>query len=1695
MKFCPHLPSALPSFLAAAFAFASWSSAVSAQPVLDVTVEERGQAAALEMTLDEVQIKRSSEQPNGLLKMTAEAYLPGASVYEDSGSSILVKLSKPLDRGDAVVRGDSVTAAFPEAEVAPVLYMKGAPHERAFRRIGTSEVQVIMTDGRSPEEIQALAGASSVRRTRVGNVIMLGFDNPYQAIDRSQSLQARGLRATPVMRRYFEKHATVPLDAFFSQQWHLLNVGQNSGTVGIDINVINAWDITLGGNTTIAVIDDGVETLHPDLQPNCPPVNSKLHHDFRDGDDDPKPIVAVGDGHGTCVAGLAGAAQNNGVADINTGLLTGVSGVAPAARLLGLRLIGGATTDEEAAEALYWHPFGANVGVSNNSYGYSETIGLVGADVLERAALRDAALLGRDGRGIVTVFSAGNGRYNEANANFATESGSRYVVTVGAMDAKQSSPTDPTLYSSYSTPGASLLVCAPGGEFGTFGNNQRMTTTDVTGTGGFNPTQGYSSDGGSDLPNIDYTNEMNGTSSAAPITAGTAALIISANPTLGWRDVKEILASTARRIDETNSSWQMRPSLPLPARNLNEANFKFSNDYGAGLIDATAAVTRALTWTNLSQEISQTVRYTPPVPSGDIADNGTVLSMPFTFSGQNLRAEQIEVELRIDHPLRGDLRIELISPAGTRSVLAVPRLSQFVFSNNDYADIVLSGGFFDTRSGGWTFSTTHHWGENTQGTWRVEVSDLNPVPTNYAPPGQPPVYGPPTFVPAIGTPNGSKGRVIFGEVRLYGTASGNNRVTIDEQSYTITEPGTPANQDVVVRRLGPTGTSFTVDYQTTQGTATPNLDYTPKSGTLIFGPNDVTQTIPVEVLPDSVPESTETVNVVLTNLNGSNVSYGGITMTTIKIIDDESQLVTVEAVDSRAAETHQGLPKDPGTFVVSRSKVTDQSLAVSLSFSGTATPGNGTGDYQTAPTQVVIPAFQRSVVIPIQPFDDSLFEGTETVIATVLPTADPQNNYYEVGVPGTDTVNIVDNDRPKVQIGILNNDRVATEAATPTDTASLRVSRDLVTDQPLTVFLRFGGTQIVGLNYKLTYVDVNNVTHEITDPLNAAVVIEPNEAYTDVTLVPLNDDIYQVTKSVLLGLQPNDAYDFSFGFLTQISILINEDDPKLDAILPTVSITSPKNNVRVQSPSSGAPADVTITGRANDNQAAGLKRISYRLNGGVWTDVPGFALGNQSFDWTVTFHQADVLFGANTFEVKALDIGLNESRIAVVKFYYAQARALTTSVSGTGTVSAGFQPTSDREAGTKVVVTATPAAGQVFDKWTLTPSGGMPVDYRGRSLTFLMPNVDAALTANFVASPFTADIAGEYNGLVKPAAFTFDGTGFVHLTIGPTGAFTGQLTYAGQLYKLKGEFSGSGRYTTQVDRPKASPLAMDLTIDLAPAGTKRITGTITSPVSVSSVSADRAAYSKTAPAPANLVKSYTLLFPQTLGPGLPQGTGNATMKIDAAGKVSWIGRLPDGTTVKQSIPLSKDGTWPLFLNLYNKRGVMMGMVTHQALAGSDLDGQLDWRRPADQRAKMFQAGFNIPQAQPPVPQLAMVGSEYVPPAVGLPVINLSANIPNANTKLDLGNLLAPIAQQIAIDSANKVTVTGTNANRLSVKINTTTGAFTGTFVHPVSNKRVTLNGIFFQKTNLGYGSFIGSSVPGAALQTGTFTMTPIPPIP
>lgn len=453
--------------------------------------------------------------------------------------------------------------------------------------------------------------------------------------------------------------------------WHL----DGYLTPGGNVNGANVDKISTeytGHGVRIGLIDEGFDLTNPDLANRFDLAGS---YDPRDpaGNINIAPDDST-DIHGTWVAGVVGAADDNG----------GTVGVAPGSTLVGFyaRYGAGGSSRAEMSDLLARQ---VNVDISNNSWGYTTEFAdnfLDPAWFVMRDAIHTGVTNGRDGLGTIYVFAAGNDRqyvanstYDGDNTNYHNLTNSRHVITAAAS-------TSDGHIAPFSTPGASILVTAPGVSI--------VTTT---------------LDDGDGNPNDNYT-FVSGTSFAAPIVSGVVAMMLEANPDLGYRDVQEILALSAHKIDPASASWGENG-----VTNWNGGANLVSNDFGFGLVDAHAAVRLAETWTTTHTAANEAVISL----AGDVGSDTAIVDLqPKNYTTtvssayQNFAVQWVEVDVSLLHTHDGDLRIELISPTGTTSVL----MDQPAAGNNARNNLTF------------TFSTNHDWGESPVGTWTLVVTDM-----------------------------------------------------------------------------------------------------------------------------------------------------------------------------------------------------------------------------------------------------------------------------------------------------------------------------------------------------------------------------------------------------------------------------------------------------------------------------------------------------------------------------------------------------------------------------------------------------------------------------------------------------------------------------------------------------------------------------------------------------------------------------------------------------------------------------------------------------------------------------------------------------------------------------------------------------------------------------------------------------------
>jgi subtilisin-like proprotein convertase family protein len=347
--------------------------------------------------------------------------------------------------------------------------------------------------------------------------------------------------------------------------------------------------------------------------------------------------------HGTSVAGVIAAVANNN---------RGVVGAAYDAQWS--RHTYGSSSNTANA---FKHRNDLN-DIKNNSWGPYDDGTVTYLSSVELSALEESVTTGRGGLGEIFTWAAGNGGTAD-RSDYDPYASSRYTIAVGAIG-----DNDTRAY--YNEKGSSMMVVAQSS-----GNSRSIWTTD-SGSG--------------------YTSSFGGTSSAAPLGAGVIALVLDANPGLTWRDVQHVVIKSARKCAPNNSDWK-----------INGGGLDINYNYGFGAMDADAACNLAAGWANVGPELelrTGSVSVGQSIPDNNDAGVDRIVSVP-----NDISVENVELRLKATHNSIGHLRVELISPSGTKSVLAATRND----SQNNYNNYV--------------FTTVRHWDERSNGDWTIHVSD------------------------------------------------------------------------------------------------------------------------------------------------------------------------------------------------------------------------------------------------------------------------------------------------------------------------------------------------------------------------------------------------------------------------------------------------------------------------------------------------------------------------------------------------------------------------------------------------------------------------------------------------------------------------------------------------------------------------------------------------------------------------------------------------------------------------------------------------------------------------------------------------------------------------------------------------------------------------------------------------------------
>ncbi|MEO8665576.1 MAG: S8 family serine peptidase [Ignavibacteria bacterium] len=376
-----------------------------------------------------------------------------------------------------------------------------------------------------------------------------------------------------------------PNDAFFGSQWSIKNTGSNAPTLGgvtadCDMDVDSAWDISLGSSSVqVSVVDTGIDTLHPDLSAKI--VNGKGYNFYSNNTNS-----MDDNNHGTCCSGIIGASGNNTI---------GISGVAPNARIFGIKIFNasGSTTSAAITNGLIYTKT-SGCWVSSNSWGGGSPISAADNAIL------DGVTTGRGGKGIVYCFATGND-----NSSVSWPATLTNVIAVGGISPcnQRKSPTSCDGENWWGANyGTGLTIVAP---------CVKIYATDRRGSAGYSST--------------DYFSTFNGTSSATPNTSGVCALALGLDSNMRWDTLRSRVARLADKVG--SYTYSLPGSLSLGGWN---------NEMGYGRINAY----RVLKYTQEQMVV-------PPVPA-----NITAVPEGFynTLTGRLNMKDTVRVYLRNSTP-------------------------------------------------------------------------------------------------------------------------------------------------------------------------------------------------------------------------------------------------------------------------------------------------------------------------------------------------------------------------------------------------------------------------------------------------------------------------------------------------------------------------------------------------------------------------------------------------------------------------------------------------------------------------------------------------------------------------------------------------------------------------------------------------------------------------------------------------------------------------------------------------------------------------------------------------------------------------------------------------------------------------------------------------------------------------------------
>lgn len=471
--------------------------------------------------------------------------------------------------------------------------------------------------------------------------------------------------------KVYLKEGHHPNDPEFFDQWYLE-----------EMNVTPVWKDYSGKGVKVAVLDEGYIPSNPDIEVfNNPYVVA----------DDNKALEQ----HGLWVASVIGGKHNNSI---------GITGIAFDASITSAQLPIGRNSQDSTNELAISSDFD----IINNSWGeslnsecaFNQRRELLKSQISKQTldqieSIEIAAINGRNEKGSIILFAGGNYIHSDSNLEPPVKATPYSIVVGGYSKPYKQLKTFEAEIPHFASSSAQTLVAAPASHFMITENTELTVENDKISS---KPTN----------------KKVVGTSLTSPAVAATTALMLEANPNLGWRDVQDILAYSA--IPKNPHEFE---AFENGARNSNGGGLFYNKEYGFGIVDTFGAVRLAEVWSS-----SNTIRNysnlssTPKTYSGKVAHG--IFQETFTQS-EDIEIEYIKLHLNCafdisyfkELTLNTALNINVISPSNhTYNII-----KNSGYNPNKKMQCLNFGDYFD-----WDFGLQHARGELGKGEWQVVVS-------------------------------------------------------------------------------------------------------------------------------------------------------------------------------------------------------------------------------------------------------------------------------------------------------------------------------------------------------------------------------------------------------------------------------------------------------------------------------------------------------------------------------------------------------------------------------------------------------------------------------------------------------------------------------------------------------------------------------------------------------------------------------------------------------------------------------------------------------------------------------------------------------------------------------------------------------------------------------------------------------------